>query len=68
MYKKVLFGWIIDSLRSVGCGLLTAAFVSIVTPGTHPLVVAFCLVVGLVMLVADLVVSLITAPGNPKGD
>jgi len=65
MFKKILFEWIRDSLMGVGCSLLAAAFVSIVTPGTPPLVVAFCLVLGVVLMIADLVVSLITAISNP---
>ncbi|WP_047229960.1 hypothetical protein [Pseudomonas brassicacearum] len=68
MFKKILFDWIKASLMGVGCSLLAAAFVSIVTPGTHPLVVSFCLVLGVVMMIADLVVSLVTAISNPKGE
>lgn len=68
MLKKILFGWVKASLMGVGCSMLAAAFVSIVTPGTHPLVVSFCLVLGVVMMIADLVVSLISEMINPKGE
>ena len=59
MFKKIVVSWAKDVLMGVGTGLLAAGFVGAVAPGTHPLVIATCLVVGVVSLVAALMVSLV---------
>lgn len=63
--KRAVFKWIKDSLMGVGTGLLAAGFVAAVTPGTPPLLIATTLVVGVGMMVAVLVVSLITEANAP---
>ncbi len=65
MLKKVVFKWIKDALMGVGASLLAAGFMGIVAPGTHPMMIAVTLVVGVTAMVGSLVVSLIAEANNP---
>lgn len=57
MFKKKILAWIRDVLIGVGCSVLATGFIGIITPGTVPFAIAFCLVMGVIMLVIGLVVS-----------
>lgn len=69
MFISVLLNWLKSWLHGVGCSLLAAGLVGIVTAGSLPIAVAFCLVTGVVMILSALVVELICAiPDNPQGE
>lgn len=55
-YNKVL-SWLRDTVVGIGCSLLAAGFVGIITPGSHPQAIAVSVVIGLVLIVGGLVVS-----------
>lgn len=57
MFKKKFIAWAKDSIVGVGCSLLAAGFVGIITPGTYPLAISVCLVVGNLLLVLGFVLS-----------
>lgn len=57
MFKRKILVWLRDVLIGIGCSLLAAGFIGIITPGTAPLAIAICLVVGMVLPVIGLVVS-----------
>lgn len=59
MFIKKVLSWLRDSLVGLGCSLLAAGFVGIITPGTYPPSIAICLVVGNLLLALSFVVSLI---------
>ncbi len=57
MFKKKILVWIRDALIGVGCSVLATGFIGIITPGTAPFAIAFCLVLGVILPVLGLVVS-----------
>jgi len=66
VYNKVL-EWLRETIVGVGCSLLAAGFVGIITPGSHPQTIAVSLVVGVVMIFGGLVVSFYLKD-NPSGE
>jgi hypothetical protein len=59
MFKRKFLIWVRDTVIGIGCSLLAAGFVAIVTPGTAPLYLALSLVMGTILIIAGLVVSFI---------
>ncbi|GAA0419650.1 hypothetical protein BOO94_23600 [Pseudomonas sp. FSL W5-0299] len=57
MFKRKILVWLRDALIGLGCSVLATGFIGIITPGTAPFAIAFCLVVGLILPVLGLVVS-----------
>ncbi|EOF7683760.1 hypothetical protein ACRCRN_33610 [Pseudomonas aeruginosa] len=57
MFKRKILVWLRDVLIGLGCSVLATGFIGIITPGTAPFAIAFCLVVGLMLPVLGLVVS-----------
>lgn len=69
MLYKVVLQWLYTWLTGVGCSLIAAGLVGIVTEGAVPLAVAFCLVTGFAFMVLALVVGLLSAiPNDPEGE
>lgn len=66
IFNKVL-EWLRETIVGVGCSLLAAGFVGIITPGSHPLTISVCLVVGIVMILGGLVVSFFLKD-SPNGE
>ena len=58
MIHNSILDWLIQSLLGVGCSLIATGMVSLIL-GSAPLSVAFCLVVGVVLMVLALVVRII---------
>lgn len=55
-FNKVL-SWLRETVVGIGCSLLAAGFVGIITPGSHPQAIAVSVVSGLVLIVGGMVVS-----------
>lgn len=57
MFKKKILVWLRDTLIGLGCSILATGFIGIITPGTSPFAIAFCLVIGVILPILGLVVS-----------
>lgn len=58
MFIKKILSWLKDSMVGLGCSLLAAGFVGIITPGTHPPAIVTCLIVGHSLMLLSFVVAL----------
>lgn len=54
MLKKKFLKWLSDLLKGIGFSLFAAAVVMAATPGTPPLAFGVALVMGAMLIVADL--------------
>lgn len=67
MAKIAILKWLSNALMSLGTGLIVTGLVSIVALDAQVVVIAFSVVVGLTLLVASLVITLvIMIPGSDE--